>query len=109
MLHRGFILKWQVKIILPIPCRPNCDNSTVAPFLNINDFLCFQSRFASGDSYANCDGSPLPPVLTINDFVCFQAAFAAGAPNADCDHSGSLNVNDFVCFQGAFAAGCSSL
>ena len=38
----------------------------------------FQSKFAAGDSYANCDGSTIAPILTINDFVCFQSRFAAG-------------------------------
>jgi hypothetical protein len=58
------------------------------------------------DCYANCDGSSQPPVLNVNDFVCFQSRFAANDPYADCDRNQSLNVNDFVCFQGAFAAGC---
>jgi hypothetical protein len=62
------------------PCYANCDNSTVAPVLNVNDFVCFQNRFAAGDSYANCDNSTTPPVLNVNDFVCFQARFAAGCP-----------------------------
>lgn len=62
------------------PCYANCDHSTMAPVLNVNDFICFQSRFAAGDSYANCDGSTTPPVLNVNDFVCFQARFAAGCP-----------------------------
>jgi hypothetical protein len=61
-------------------CYANCDGSTTAPILNVNDFICFQSRFASGDSYANCDGSTTSPVLTVNDFICFQSAFAAGCP-----------------------------
>jgi hypothetical protein len=56
--------------------------------------------------YANCDGSTAAPVLNVNDFVCFQSRFAAAEPYADCDHSGGLNVNDFVCFQARFAAGC---
>jgi uncharacterized membrane protein len=56
--------------------------------------------------YPNCDGSTSPPVLNVNDFVCFQARFAAADPYADCDRSTTLNVNDFVCFQGRFAAGC---
>jgi hypothetical protein len=46
----------------------------------------------------------------VNDFVCFQTAFAAGASYANCDHSTQipiLNVNDFICFQTQFAAGCS--
>jgi uncharacterized protein (TIGR03118 family) len=59
-------------------CYPNCDNSTVAPALNIGDFSCFLNRLAAGDSYANCDGSTTPPVLNIADFSCFLNAFAAG-------------------------------
>src|SRR5262249_27434003 len=38
-------------------CYANCDHSTAVPFLNVNDFVCFQSEFAAGDSRANCDGS----------------------------------------------------
>jgi hypothetical protein len=59
-------------------CYPNCDGSTIPPVLNVNDFICFQTRFAAGDSYANCDGSTIPPVLNVNDFICFQTRFAAG-------------------------------
>ena len=61
-------------------CYPNCDSSTVAPVLNVNDFICFQSKFAAGDTYANCDGSTTAPILNVNDFICFQASFAAGCP-----------------------------
>jgi hypothetical protein len=50
------------------------------PVLTVNDFICFQSRFAAGDSYANCDGSTGVPALTVNDFVCYQSKFAAGCP-----------------------------
>jgi outer membrane protein assembly factor BamB len=56
--------------------------------------------------YANCDASTQLPVLNVNDFVCFQSRFAAADPYADCNHDNALNVNDFVCFQAAFAAGC---
>jgi hypothetical protein len=59
-------------------CYANCDHSTTLPFLNVNDFICFQSLFASGDPAANCDGSTTPPVLNVNDFICFQSSFAAG-------------------------------
>jgi hypothetical protein len=59
-------------------CYPNCDNSTVAPILNINDFQCFINKFAAQDPYANCDGSTNPPILNVNDFQCFLNAFAAG-------------------------------
>ena len=58
------------------------------------------------ECYANCDGNTSPPILSVNDFICFQSRFAAANPTADCDHSGALNVNDFICFQNAFALGC---
>jgi hypothetical protein len=61
-------------------CYANCDGSTTLPVLTVNDFICFQSRFAAGDPYANCDGSTTSPALTVNDFICFQAAFASGCP-----------------------------
>jgi hypothetical protein len=61
-------------------CYANCDGSTVAPNLNVNDFLCFQNRFAAGDPYANCDASTTPPILNINDFLCFSNRFAVGCP-----------------------------
>jgi hypothetical protein len=59
-------------------CYANCDGSSGTPFLNVNDFICFQNKFASGDSYANCDGSTGNPTLNVNDFICFQNKFAAG-------------------------------
>src|SRR5262249_14881738 len=67
-------------VTAPQPCYANCDGSTLAPALNVNDFICFQARFAAGDTYANCDGSTTPPILNVNDFICFQSAFAAGCP-----------------------------
>jgi len=65
-------------IYTPDPCYPNCDGSTVSPVLNVGDFICFQQRFAAGDSYANCDQSTTPPVLNVADFVCFLQRFAGG-------------------------------
>jgi len=61
-------------------CYANCDNSTIAPILNINDFVCFNSTFAAGGSYANCDNSTLPPTLNVGDFICFMNKYAAGCP-----------------------------
>jgi outer membrane protein assembly factor BamB len=61
-------------------CYANCDGSTTAPILNVNDLVCFQSRFAAGDPWANCDGSTAPPTLNVNDFVCFLSRFAGGCP-----------------------------
>ena len=59
-------------------CYANCDNSTIAPVLNVLDFACFLNKFASGDPYANCDGSTTAPVLNTNDFICFLNKFTAG-------------------------------
>ncbi len=59
-------------------CYPNCDGSTTPPILSVNDFICFLSRFAAGDSYANCDLSTTPPALNVRDFICFLNQFAAG-------------------------------
>ncbi|MEX2217262.1 MAG: GC-type dockerin domain-anchored protein, partial [Phycisphaerales bacterium] len=61
-------------------CYPNCDGSTTAPILNVQDFGCFLSRYAAGDPYANCDGSTQPPVLNVQDFGCFLTRYAAGCP-----------------------------
>jgi hypothetical protein len=60
------------------PCYANCDQSTVAPALNVNDFVCFIQHFTAGDGYANCDQSTTPPTLNVNDFVCFMQRFAQG-------------------------------
>ena len=90
-------------------CYANCDASTTAPVLNVNDFICFQNRYAAGNSYANCDLSTIPPVLNVNDFTCFLNRFAAGDPYANCDGSSvapMLNVNDFSCFMNRYAVGC---
>jgi len=59
-------------------CYANCDGSSVPPILNVSDFICFQTKYAAGDSYANCDNSTTPPVLNVSDFICFQTKYAAG-------------------------------
>jgi hypothetical protein len=62
----------------PPRCWANCDGSTTVPFLNVNDFICFQHDFASGSPNANCDGSTITPILNVHDFICFQSRYAAG-------------------------------
>jgi uncharacterized membrane protein len=61
-------------------CYANCDGSTAAPFLNVDDFACFMNRFVTASvlppdqqvyTWANCDKSTVQPVLNIDDFVCF--------------------------------------
>jgi len=72
---------WDAVLPPAIPtCYANCDGSSGAPVLTVDDFVCFQSLFASGNTAANCDGNTVPPILTVNDFVCFQSRFAAGCP-----------------------------
>ncbi len=56
-----------------------------------------------GPCYPDCDGSG---TLNVNDYICFQTKFALADPYADCDQNGVRNVNDFICFQTAFALGC---
>ncbi len=53
-------------------CKVDCDTSGE---LDIDDFICFQTRFAIGDQYADCDASG---ALDIDDFICFQTFFAIG-------------------------------
>jgi hypothetical protein len=69
-------------ITIPPPptCYANCDQSIIPPVLNVADFACFLSKFASGDPWANCDESIIPPVLNVADFACFLAKFATGCP-----------------------------
>ena len=61
-------------------CYANCDNSTLAPVLNVNDFSCFINRYAAGHVYANCDNSTNAPILNVNDFSCYLNRYAAGCP-----------------------------
>jgi hypothetical protein len=69
-----------VRVALGAPCYANCDGSTAAPVLNVQDFSCFLTRYASGDAYANCDGSTATPVLNVQDFSCFLTKYAGGCP-----------------------------
>jgi hypothetical protein len=59
-------------------CYANCDGSTAAPVLNVQDFTCFLQKFSTGAPYANCDGSTAQPVLNVQDFTCFMQKFALG-------------------------------
>lgn len=68
------------QVIKIVACYANCDSSTTAPVLNVDDFTCFLNRFAARDPAANCDLSVTAPALNINDFVCFLNKFAAGCP-----------------------------
>jgi hypothetical protein len=60
------------------PCYANCDGSTTAPVLNVSDFVCFNNKYAAGDTTANCDNSTVPPILNVSDFTCFLNKYSAG-------------------------------
>jgi alpha-tubulin suppressor-like RCC1 family protein len=53
--------------------------------------------------YADCnwDGA-----LNLADFGCFQTMFATGQRYADRNDDGVLGLADFGCFQAKFALGC---
>src|SRR5262249_28124765 len=68
----------RITVAPALACYANCDESTLAPALNVLDFACFLNKFAAGDAYANCDGSTTSPLLNVLDFACFLNAFAAG-------------------------------
>jgi hypothetical protein len=76
----GTIFWDDVTLVQGSACYANCDNSTTAPVLNVQDFTCFLQRYAAGDTYANCDNSTQPPVLNVQDFTCFLQRYAAGCP-----------------------------
>jgi hypothetical protein len=61
-------------------CYANCDGSTTAPALNVQDFTCFLQKYAAGDAYANCDASTQAPTLNVQDFTCFLQKYSAGCP-----------------------------
>ncbi len=74
-----------------------CDSITSMYF----DSVSFTA--AGGGCYPDCDGNS---TLNVNDYICFQTKFALGDPYADCDNNGVRNVNDYICFQTKFALGC---
>ncbi len=63
-------------VVIPTtqPCYPDCNGDGL---LNIADFGCFQTKFATGNMYADCNGDSL---LNLADFGCFQTKFAIGCP-----------------------------
>ncbi len=58
-------------------CYNNCDLSSAAPKLNVNDFMCFLNAYARRDPYANCN---VDAVINVADFICFMNKFAVGCP-----------------------------
>ncbi len=61
-------------------CYANCNGDytpTGQSILNLADFGCFQTKFASQHPYADCNGDGL---FNLGDFGCFQTKFALGCP-----------------------------
>ncbi len=54
------------------PCYPDCNDDRL---LNLADFGCFQTSFATLNPYADCNGDT---ILNLADFGCFQTKFAIG-------------------------------
>jgi hypothetical protein len=88
MGNAGAVSMFQV-FAPPSGCYANCDGSTAAPILNVDDFTCFINEFAAAQflphaqqvsAYANCDQSTTAPVLNVDDFTCFINAYATGCP-----------------------------
>ncbi len=71
--------------------------------LSTNKREGFIATIPGKDCMADCDASG---ELDIDDFICFQTRFAISDPYADCDSSGALDIDDFICFQTAYAIGC---
>ena len=55
-------------------------------------------RFAC---YSDCEGDG---DLDVFDFLCFQSEWASQTTYGDCENDGDWDVFDFLCFQGQFAS-----
>ena len=55
-------------------CYADCNNDGA---LNLSDFGCFTTKFATGTSYSDCNGDA---VRNLADFGCFTTKFALGCP-----------------------------
>jgi hypothetical protein len=80
---------FEISVVGAPACYANCDGSTTAPILNVEDFSCFINEFAGAQGlpheqqlthYANCDNSTTAPVINVEDFSCFINRFAQGCP-----------------------------
>jgi hypothetical protein len=71
---RAYYDNVEVTVVTPAPpsCYPDCNGDGT---LNLADFGCFQTRFATGSMYADCNGDG---ILNLADFGCFQTTFALG-------------------------------
>jgi hypothetical protein len=67
---------------LSVSCYANCDGSTTPPVLNVNDLVCFMTRYAAGDPWANCSTADTRRSPRASDFLCFLERFQAGCPGS---------------------------
>ncbi len=63
-----------------------------------------QWQIDAGQCYPDCNGDQL---LDLADFGCFLTSFATQNPYADCNGDQILDLADFDCFQTKFAIGCN--
>ncbi len=75
----------------------------VPPAAYLVDYVDGPGTITIESCYPDCDGGG---TLNVNDCVCFQTRFSLGDPYADCDANGVRDINDFICFQTRFALGC---
>ncbi len=87
----------QVRLRFSVSDNPN-DSQTEA---GVDAVLVTSPACAS--CYADCNGDAM---LNLADFGCFQTNFATGNMYADCNGDTMLNLADFGCFQTKFAVGC---
>ena len=73
--YTGFGSGFASGVLKPLAsCYADCNGDGA---LNLADFGCFQTKFATGDPYADCNGDT---ALTVADFGCFQTRFVQGCP-----------------------------
>jgi hypothetical protein len=61
-------------------CYPNCDRSTIPRSSTSTTSPASSTNMPRLIPYANCDDSTISPILNVNDFSCFINKYAAGCP-----------------------------
>ena len=68
------IARWGCPLPPGGPCYPDCNGDGT---LNLSDFGCFTTKFATAQAYADCNGDG---ARNLSDFGCFTTKFALGCP-----------------------------
>ena len=71
---QGYLANPRGVCVGPPPCYPDCNADGV---LNLSDFGCFTTKFATGDPYTDCNGDG---IRNLADFGCFSTKYAVGCP-----------------------------